>query len=613
MTPNKYTANGISIQQDSASDPTRLLTPNIVYPNDIEYQRTVELYEGSNYVNFALKKVGKDDGVLVESAVKRNSNGRTNGHVNGFTWKARQKFQEEAEKINRQLAFKDGAGVLFLTNTYREFPEDPAQIKKSFKNWRDSMKYNFPGSFGLWRWGFTDKNERIAPHIHMILYGIKRMANGSSELKEFMEWVTNRWCECIYLTPEAREANDFGNGVHVENVNSIERVVNYISRISSYLSKDKDVQPDWWKNSHHWGYYNHDAVKEAQRKLPSISVDKDTFEKGQDLILEQKHEDACKSARLSSRIFVSNLSKFVVKEDIERIFSEFGTVENVCIYKDKDDNSKQKAYLQMPNRIEAKQAVDVLNGKPLVQGLNLEIQYTPIYVIESIYDWEKVSISGKEGYTDGTYAELKDCVEFIPPGFIDDESFYETSIIRRAINPFTLEVEGYIVAKFKSDAEHQLDTPGHSLEVRKKAQGFDLFRFKSDSSGWEVVCQNIQMKELRFLKTTKHDKSLSCTHFRKHQELMDLLGGEEAVIADAIGQKLEEFVVHDVEQMELAQQAIHLGMTYEDLANEVDFIYKSPPKPQEQKMTYVDLQSKSDLTHMSNLRMEDVFEQPKLN
>jgi hypothetical protein len=72
-------------------------------------------------------------------------------------------------------------------------------------------------------------------------------------------------------------------------------------------------------------------------------------------------------------------------------------------------------------------------------------------------------------------------------------------------------------------------------------------------------------------------------------------------------------MVHDVEQMELAQQAIYLGMTYEDLANEVDFIYKSPPKPQDQKMTYLDLQSKSDLTNMSNLRKNDVFEQPKLN
>jgi len=46
---------------------------------------------------------------------------------------------------------------------------------------------------------------------------------------------------------------------------------------------------------------------------------------------------------------------------------------------------------------------------------------------------------------------------------------------------------------------------------------------------------------------------------------------------------------------------------------EVDFIYKSPPKPQDQKMTYLDLQSKSDLTNMSNLRKNDVFEQPKLN
>ena len=609
MTHNKYTANGIPNQQQSASSPSRLLTPNIVDPNDIEHHYFVETYEGSDFVNTAIEKVGKDDGALVESAVKRSTNGRTNGHITEFSFKARHKWQSEASKISKQLAFKDGAGVLFPTFTYREFPKDPQQIKRSWKNLRDSLLYNYPGSFGLWRWGWTDKLQRIAPHIHMILYGIKQMADGSNEFSDFKKWITNRWCECIYLTPEVREANDHGNGVHVENVHSIEAVEKYIS---AYISKDKDVQPDWWGGSHHWGYYNRIGVKEAQEKL-KIPVDKDTFEQAQDLFLEQKHEDTFKSVRLLNRIFISNLSKFVVKDDIERVFSEFGNVEGIHIYKDKGDVSKQKAYLTMPNRIEAKQAVDVLSGKPLVQGLNMEIQYTPIYAIENIFEWEDVSIEGKDGYTDGTYVELKDCVELIPPSFVDSESNYKTLVIRRAIDPFTLEVEGYIVARFKSDAEHALDTPGYEAPVKKRILGFDLFRFKSDSSGWEVVCENIQMKELRFLQTTKHDKSLSCIHFREHEKLMDLLGGEEAVMADVIGQKLEEFMVHDVEQMELAQQAIYLGMTYEDLANEVDFIYKSPPKPQDQKMTYLDLQSKSDLTNMSNLRKNDVFEQPKLN
>ena len=65
-------------------------------------------------------------------------------------------------------------------------------------------------------------------------------------------------------------------------------------------------------------------------------------------------------------IFVGNLSKDVTDENLQDLFSEFGTVKSVKVIKDLfSGESKGFGFVEMPGLSEAQKAIDVLNTKEL--------------------------------------------------------------------------------------------------------------------------------------------------------------------------------------------------------------------------------------------------------
>jgi cold-inducible RNA-binding protein len=65
-------------------------------------------------------------------------------------------------------------------------------------------------------------------------------------------------------------------------------------------------------------------------------------------------------------IFVGNLSKDVTEDDLQNLFSEFGTVRNVKVIKDLfSGESKGFGFLEIPGLAEAQKAINELNTKEL--------------------------------------------------------------------------------------------------------------------------------------------------------------------------------------------------------------------------------------------------------
>jgi RNA recognition motif-containing protein len=65
-------------------------------------------------------------------------------------------------------------------------------------------------------------------------------------------------------------------------------------------------------------------------------------------------------------IFVGNLSKDVTEEDLQTLFSEFGTVRNIKVIKDLfSGESRGFGFLEMPGQAEAQKAMSELNTREL--------------------------------------------------------------------------------------------------------------------------------------------------------------------------------------------------------------------------------------------------------
>lgn len=70
-------------------------------------------------------------------------------------------------------------------------------------------------------------------------------------------------------------------------------------------------------------------------------------------------------------IYVSNLSPFIVNEDLYNQFSKYGTVTGVNIIMDKFTNrSRGFAFITMPDDTEAEKAIQEINGS-LIDGKSI--------------------------------------------------------------------------------------------------------------------------------------------------------------------------------------------------------------------------------------------------
>jgi len=65
-------------------------------------------------------------------------------------------------------------------------------------------------------------------------------------------------------------------------------------------------------------------------------------------------------------IYVGNLSREMIEQDIRNAFETFGKVESVTIIKDKfTGESRGFGFVEMPDKAEAQAAMEALNGKEL--------------------------------------------------------------------------------------------------------------------------------------------------------------------------------------------------------------------------------------------------------
>jgi RNA recognition motif-containing protein len=72
-------------------------------------------------------------------------------------------------------------------------------------------------------------------------------------------------------------------------------------------------------------------------------------------------------------IYVGSMSYEMTERELEKLFSEFGTVSSVKIIEDRDTGRpKGFGFVEMPNKDEAEKAIRSLNGKE-VKGRELKV------------------------------------------------------------------------------------------------------------------------------------------------------------------------------------------------------------------------------------------------
>ena len=68
---------------------------------------------------------------------------------------------------------------------------------------------------------------------------------------------------------------------------------------------------------------------------------------------------------MATKLFVGSLPYAVNDDELNSLFSEFGTVVSAKVILDRDNNNRSKGFgfVEMSNDDEAKAAIDALNGK----------------------------------------------------------------------------------------------------------------------------------------------------------------------------------------------------------------------------------------------------------
>jgi len=68
-------------------------------------------------------------------------------------------------------------------------------------------------------------------------------------------------------------------------------------------------------------------------------------------------------------LFVGSLAKDVTDEDLVEAFSVYGKVESATVVKDRISNqSRGFGFVEMPNGVEARKAIEALSGRHLIKG-----------------------------------------------------------------------------------------------------------------------------------------------------------------------------------------------------------------------------------------------------
>ncbi|XP_076915893.1 polyadenylate-binding protein 2-like [Bidens hawaiensis] len=112
-----------------------------------------------------------------------------------------------------------------------------------------------------------------------------------------------------------------------------------------------------------YGFVQYDSEEAAQKAIEKLNGmllnDKQVYVGP--FLRKQEREMAVGKAKFTN-IYVKNLSESTTDEDLNKIFSEYGTVTSAVVMKDADGNSKCFGFVNFENSDDAAKAVDALNG-----------------------------------------------------------------------------------------------------------------------------------------------------------------------------------------------------------------------------------------------------------
>ncbi|KAG7030974.1 Polyadenylate-binding protein 2 [Cucurbita argyrosperma subsp. argyrosperma] len=78
--------------------------------------------------------------------------------------------------------------------------------------------------------------------------------------------------------------------------------------------------------------------------------------------LRKQERDSSVGKSKFNNVFVKNLSETTTEEDLNKVFSEFGTITSIVVMRDADGKSKCFGFVNFENADDAARAVDALNG-----------------------------------------------------------------------------------------------------------------------------------------------------------------------------------------------------------------------------------------------------------
>ncbi|KAI7735836.1 hypothetical protein M8C21_009751 [Ambrosia artemisiifolia] len=113
-----------------------------------------------------------------------------------------------------------------------------------------------------------------------------------------------------------------------------------------------------------YGFVQYDSEEAAQKAIEKLNGmllnDKQVYVGP---FLRKQERDMAVDKSKFTNIYVKNLSESTTDEDLNKIFSEYGTVTSAIVMKDADGNSKCFGFVNFESADDAAKAVDALNGQ----------------------------------------------------------------------------------------------------------------------------------------------------------------------------------------------------------------------------------------------------------
>lgn len=106
---------------------------------------------------------------------------------------------------------------------------------------------------------------------------------------------------------------------------------------------------------------NEDSAQKAIEKLNGMLLNDKQVYVGP--FLRKQERDGVVDKSKFNNVFVKNLSETTTEEDLNKAFSEFGTLTSIVVMRDADGKSRCFGFVNFENADDAARAVDALNGK----------------------------------------------------------------------------------------------------------------------------------------------------------------------------------------------------------------------------------------------------------